>query len=173
MANIDASKGFYPIRHLTGGEIRPNEYILTTGQTIYKGDVMKAVAGGTAEESDANDGVIVLGICAGYVDDSASVGGKKVLIWDDPNIVFGVQTDSGTASAATDVFTTANHVAGSGDSDTKLSGHELDSSQMAAQGGAQLKVLGLIARPDNEWGEHSDVEVIFNEHLYKAAVAGL
>ena len=70
-------------------------------------------------------------------------------------------------------FSTANHVAGAGDASLGLSGHELDSSQAAAAGGAQLKILGLIDRPDNVWGEHAEVEVLINEHAYNAAVAGV
>ncbi len=38
MANIDAPIGFWPVRHLTGGQIRANKYIVTTGATIYQGD---------------------------------------------------------------------------------------------------------------------------------------
>lgn len=174
MANVDNPRGFWPIRQRGGGnDIPMNEYILTTGATVYKGDVLKAVAGGTVEAAAANDGIIVVGIAAEYVSDSASAGGIKVLVWDDPNTIFGVQCDSGTAAAATDVFTMANHVAGSGSTTTYLSGHELDSSQLAAQGGNQFKVLGLINREGNAWGEHAEVEVVFNEHLLNPNTNGI
>lgn len=174
MANRDNPRGFWPHGHLCGGEIRTNPYIVTTGATVYKNDVLKAVAGGTVQTSAANDGAIVVGVAAEYVDDSASAGGKAINVYDDPNIIFGVQADTGTAVAATDVFSMANHVAGSGSTLTHLSGHEIDSSQLAAQGGNQLKVLGKIEAPDNDWGEHVDLRVIFNEHLFRgAAVNGL
>lgn len=172
MANRDHPKGFWPTRHLTGGEIRSTEYILTTGQTIFKGDLLKAVTAGTVEESDANDGIIVVGVAAMYADDSASAGGVKVRVYDDPDIVFGVQMDDvGTDSDAASVFATANHLAGTGNSTTKLSGHELDMSDIGS--GAQLKIVGLIEEENNAWGDHADVEVLINEHLYKAAVAGV
>jgi hypothetical protein len=173
MANVDNPKGFWPIRHLCGGEIRSNEYIVTTGSTVYRGDLLKVVDAGTVEAAAADAGVIVVGVAAEYASDSGSAGGVKVLVYDDPYIVFGVQADTGTAVAATDVFETANHVAGSGSATTLLSGHELDSSEIAGSSGAQLKVIGKIDEPNNAWGEHVNLEVLINEHLYKAAVAGV
>ena len=168
MANVDFARGLTPLYHLTGGEIRTNKYTLTTGQIIYKGDILKVVAGGTVQAA-ANDGVIVVGVAANYVDDSASVGGVEVNVYDDPYIVFSIQADG--SNVAIDVFATANHVAGSGSSTTGLSGHELDSSDIGT--GAQLKVLGKVETPNNAWGTNVDLVVVFNEHLYKAAVAGV
>lgn len=172
MANLDGARGFWPHRHLSGGEVgRPTEYTLTTGATVFQGELVKIVAGGTVEQGAADIGTAAIGVAAHYADDSASAGGVKVLVYDDPNIVFGVQSDSGTATTAADVGATANHVAGTGNTTTKISTDELDASDIGT--GAQLKIIGLIPRPDNAWGEHSDLEVIFNEHHYKAAVAGV
>ncbi len=171
MANKDFARGLWPIGHLCGGEVRTHKYILTTGATAYHGDILKAVNAGTVEPSAADDGGIVVGVAAHYAADAASAGGVVIEVYDDPYIVFGAQADSGTAVAATEVFETANHVAGSGNATTKLSGHELDSSDIAT--GAQLKIIGKLGDVDNAWGEHVDLMVIFNEHLYKAAVAGV
>jgi hypothetical protein len=190
MANVDAPRGFWPIRSLSGGEIRVSDYLIdsNTAGALAKGDVVEVEATGNIELSAADTGTNAIGIFNGcvYTDADGEVHYSDYIpatktsftkmtayVYDDPNIVFGVQCDSGTAPAATDVGTTANHVAGTSDATRKLSGHELDSSQMAAQGGAQFKVLGLVKRPDNAWGEHCDVEVIFNEHHLKAAVAGI
>lgn len=175
MANIDAPIGLWPVRHLTGGEIRANEYIVTTGATIYQGDLLKVVAAGTVEPSAANDGVIVIGVAAEYVSDSASAAGKKIRVYDDPYIVFGVQMDDAgvITSSAADVFATANHLAGSGSATTYLSGHELDESDIGT--GGQLRILGLCNTRDanNAWGDHADVEVQIAEHIFNAAVAGV
>jgi hypothetical protein len=80
-------------------------------------------------------------------------------------IVFGIQCDDGTAVAATDVFATANHVATTGDTTTKLSKHELDSSDLGT--GQQMRVIGLVNTPGNAWGEFCDVEVLIVEHGMK------
>lgn len=172
MANVDKPVGFYPLRHLTGGEIRASEYVLTTGQTVYKGDLLSIVNAGTVQAAAADDGLIVIGVAAEYETDSDSAGGKTLLVYDDPYIIFGVQMDdAGTASTSADRGETANHLAGSGSTLTKLSGHELDMSDIAT--GAQLKIIGLVAAPDNVWGANADVAVLINEHFYKAAVAGV
>jgi len=171
MANVDNVIGFQAYRHLAGGEIRTKEFTLTTGETVYKGDLLKVVAGGTVQAAAADDGIIVIGVASHYADDSASAGGVKVAVWCDPYITFRCQADTGTAPTAADVFNTANHVAGSGSSTTKISGHELDASDIGT--GGQLKILGKIDKPGNDWGEHVELEVVIAEHFFNAAVAGV
>lgn len=170
MANVDNAIGFEPIDHLCGGEIRAHEYTMTASTTVYKGDLLKIVAAGTVEPGAADIGTAAIGVAAEYKV-SAATGTYKILVYDDPYIIFRVQADSGTAVAATAVGATANHVAGSGSATTKMSGHELDSSDIGT--GAQLKILGKVETSDNTWAEHVDLRVIFNEHHYKAAVAGV
>ena len=167
MANVDAPKGGWPIRHLCGGEIRSNSYTVTTGATIYQGAVVELDSAGTVGESEAGDATAAIGFAAEYVDDSGSAGGKKILVYDDYNIVFGLQQQTGGSVAAADVGLCADHVAGAGNATTKLSGHEL--SLTVATDAAQFLILGKVSSTDNDWGEHCDLEVIFNEHRYKGA----
>lgn len=162
MANQDAPKGFRPVRHRSGGEIRTREYIVTTGQTIFRYDLIKLVAAGTVEEADANDGIAVIGVAAQYIDDSASAGGVKILVYDDPDIIFRVQCDSGTVPTAADVGATANHEATNGSAVTKNSAHELDASDIGT--GLQMRIIGIYPEIDNTWLEHVDVEVVLLEH---------
>lgn len=176
MANVDNPRGLWPIRHLCGGEIRTNTYIATSGEVFYVGDVVKAVAAGTVSQAHDTDGVACLGVSAEYIASAAT--GQTIQVYDDPYIVFGIQCDSGTAAAATDVFSTADiessgSTQATGNASSGLSYTELDSSDLAGASQSLLKVIGLVNSPGNAWGEHADVEVIFNEHLYKAAVAGL
>ena len=57
MANKDAAFGFKPTRHLTGGQIRTEEYAIAAnyGSAIYTGQVVEAVAGGGIEAAAAGD----------------------------------------------------------------------------------------------------------------------
>jgi len=167
MANVDNPRGFWVIRHLLGGKIQTTKYILTTGATAYQGDLMVAQNAGTVTPATADDGVSVIGVASEYVTDALSAGGKTILIYDDPFIVFGVQADSGTSPTAAEVFETANHVAGSGSSTTYMSGHELDASDIAT--GLQMRILGKVDTPDNAWGEHVDLEVLLVEHALNQA----
>jgi len=86
------------------------------------------------------------------------------LIWNARDYIFGIQADTdATAPANIQVIgATANHVAGSGNATTQLSGHELDTDDIGT--GLQLRILRLVKRPDNAWGPHADLEVEFNEH---------
>jgi hypothetical protein len=163
MANKDRPNGFTPIRHLTGGEIRCEEYIVTTGQIIYRGDVVKLVDAGTVEECDAADGVLAIGIAAEYVDDSGSAGGKLIRIYNDPHIVFAVQSTDGITTAADHIGETADHLDTNGSSVTLQSAHEINTVGT----NLQFRIIGLVPKVDNAWGEFSEVEVVFNEHQHK------
>lgn len=167
MPNVDIRTGFTPIDHLTGGAFRTREYIVTTGQTIYQGDLVSVTTAGTVSAAAAGAGTIVVGVAAEYVSDAASAGGKKIKVYDDPDIIFAVQTQSGvTTSLADSMFITCDHVTThSGSSTTKQSGHEC--SATAGSGLVQMRIIGLVESPDNAWGEHSKVKVILAEHLYR------
>ena len=167
MANVDDPKGGWPIRHLCGGEIRSTPYILTTGARIYRGDVVELDAAGTVGAAEAGDATAAIGFAAEHKNDADSAGGIKILIYDDPNIVFGIQQQTGGTIAAADVGLSADHVAGSGNTTTLQSGHEL--SLTVDTTAAQFLILGKISESNNDWGEHCDLEVIFNEHRYKGA----
>ena len=171
MANTDYPHGFRPIRHNSGGEIRSREYILTTGATVFQGERLKVVAAGTVEQAAAADSLIVIGIAAEYADDSASAGGVTVAVYDDPDIVFSVQADTGTAVTAAAVFATAQHVPGTGNTGTGMSTDELDASDIGT--GTQLEILGKVDTPGNDWAEHVELEVLAATHKRKAAVAGV
>lgn len=169
MANTDRPNGLSPLRSLSGGEIRMNEYIVTTGQIVYKGDAVKLVAAGTVEELDAADGIIALGVAAETVDDSGSAGGLTIRVYDDKNIVYAIQTTDSITTTAADVGATGDHLATTGDTLTLLSKHELNTLGT----NKQLRIIGLVKQIDNAWGEFSKVEVVFNEHMNEGSVASI
>jgi len=163
MANVDSPRGMYPIRHLSGGEIRTNSYILTTSTAVYIGDLVSAVNTGTVTPSSAAAAQIVVGVSAEYVAAADASAGRTIQVYDDPMIVFGIQSVTGQTPAAADIWTTCDHVAGAGSATTGMSGHEANT----AATDAQLRIIGKVSSPDNAWGEHVDLEVVFNEHLFK------
>ena len=57
MANKDAAFGFKPVRHLTGGQIRTEEYAIAAnhGTSIFSGNVVEAQAAGGIENAAAGD----------------------------------------------------------------------------------------------------------------------
>lgn len=171
MANQDFPRGLWPAGHLTGGQIKTRPYILTTGEIIRRGEVVKAVVGGTVEDSASNDGPIVVGVSADFVDDSGSVGGKIVNVFDDPDIIFGVQGASSVTPAAIDVFAQSNLATCTKSGVTSAS--QVSNTELALDAGGQVSILGKVEEPGNDWGENVDLLVVFNEHIYKYPVAAV
>jgi len=169
MANKDFSSGFEPIDHLTGGQIRSHTYTVTTGQTIYKNDPVMLVGAGTVQVIAATDDVKCIGVAADYVNDSASAGGKTIQVFDDPYIIWAVQSTTGQTPGLTEVGASADMITyAAGSSITYLSIMELAA---ASNQTAMFLVIGKVDSPDNAWGEHCKLKVIFNEHRYKGAGA--
>jgi len=169
MANKDFPRGFEPVDHLTGGHIRSHTYTVTTGQTIYKGDPVMLVGAGTVQVIAATDDVKCTGIAANYVYDGLSVGSKTIQVYDDPNIIFSVQSTTGQTPTLAEVGASADMITyAAGSSTTYLSIMELAAASAQT---AMFLVVGKVDSPDIAWGEHCKLKVIFNEHRYKGAGA--
>lgn len=174
MANSDTPKGFWPIRHKTGGTIRQSEYTIATGYStaLFKGDVVKLVAGGGLEAAAAGDRFV--GVFAGvkYVDAQgaqkyskywpASTAATSIIayVYDDPDLVFGAQSAGSTVAA--DVGNLTDHVAGTGSTNTGQSAHELNGS--SGTGVAGWRVLKKTGEPGNAYGTNVNLEVLPVEH---------
>tara|TARA_R110000803_G_C11853179_1_gene306142 strand:+ start:74 stop:637 length:564 start_codon:yes stop_codon:yes gene_type:complete len=160
MANQDAAFGFRPVRHLSGGELRTNEYKIANnyGTVIYQGQVVKAVAAGGIEAAAAGD--VVLGIFGGcfftdpttskptfsnYYPASTAAADIVAYVYDDPRIVFEAQHD-GTGTAAMN-FSGFDLVGTAGSTTTGRSSSELDTSTSTTAG--QFKQIGISKDPDN------------------------
>jgi len=160
MANKDAAFGFRPVRHLTGGLIRTNEYTIAAnyGTSIFHGQCVKAVAAGGIESCAA--GEVVLGIFGGcfFTDPTtgkptfsthypASTNASDIVayIYDDPRIVFEVQHD-GTGTAAMN-FSGFDLVGTGGSTLSGRSSQELDTSTSTTSG--QFKQIGISKDPNN------------------------
>jgi hypothetical protein len=164
MPNLDAPRGLYPVHNKLGGEMgRTIQLYVKASQTIYNGDLVSVDATGTVVASTADDGVLVAGVAAEYKVGNAS-GTTPIAIYRADEYQFCIQADSGSTPAATDRWATANHIAGSGDATTKMSGHELDSSDIGT--GIQMRIVDKRNVSGNDWGEHVDLIVEINENIW-------
>lgn len=191
MANIDRPNGLRPIRMLDGSpynaQVMSWPVDVSNATAIFKGDLVKLEDDGNVTPSGA--GGAVLGVCVGVVVARdvaetehpgylpASTAGD-ILVELGRNVVFEVQEDSvGGAMVATNVGSNGDIAAGAGSTTTGRSAYELDSSDViakdAAAGTAQLRVLKLSSRQDNEIGTEAKWEVIINEHQFADSGAGL
>jgi len=163
MANKDAAFGFKPARHLSGGEIRTQEYAIAANYatSVFTGTpVIGVTAGGIniAVDSSGSPG-LVLGIFGGcfYTDPTtgkptykahyAQVNASDTVayVYDDPMIIFEAQHD-GTGTAAMN-FGGFDFVGLSGSTVTGISTAELDTSSVTTSG--QFQQLGISKDPDN------------------------
>ena len=177
MANKDAAFGFRPVRHLTGGLIRTNEYKIAAnyGTAIYHGQAVKALAAGGIDVCAA--GEVVLGIFGGcfftdpttskptfsnYYPASTNASDIVAYVYDDPRIVFEVQHD-GTGTAAMN-FSGFDLVGTGGSTLSGRSTQELDTSTSTTSG--QFKQIGISMAPNT-----SDVSAA-NANAYVVANVG-
>ncbi len=183
MANKDAAFGFRPTRHLTGGEIRTEEYAIAAnhGTSIFTGQVVEAVAAGGIEQAAAGD-TQQLGVFGGcfYTDPTsskptysafypASTNASDIVayVYADPHIVFEAQHD-GTGTAAMN-HSGFDFVGTSGSTTSGLSSSEIDTSTSGTSGG--FKQIGISKDPENSdtSAANANAYVVFNtgEHVYK------
>jgi len=184
MANVNAPNGFVPLRHLTGGVIRANEYAIANGYAanLASGDLVTLTTDGTVIRGTA------LGVFYGveYIDnDTGDVKFKKVwsnatavksgtpikaYVYDDPNITYAVQTNGVFATA--NVGELANVTIGTYNSTYGHSTDELDIATLATTA-KTLRILRLIDYPNNAAGADASVEVVINLSLYGTQNAGV
>lgn len=179
MPNSDAPRGFTPIRHRNGAPYNgaANLYFCPASDStaVYIGDAVKsggsADANGVPTAIQAAAGNAIRGVVVGVVPDTdeslpyrAASTARYLLVADDPDLVFEVQEDSvGSTLAADDVGENADIVVAAGSAITGRSGMELDSSDHKTAT-AQLRILRLAQRADNEIGTNAKWEVMINEH---------
>jgi len=186
MANKDAAFGFKPVRHLSGGEVRTNEYKIAAnyGTSIYQGQAVLAVTAGGIEAAAA--GNVILGIFGGcffthpttgkptfsnHYPASTNASDIVAFVYDDPRIVFEVQHD-GTGTEAMN-FGGFDLVNTGGSNLSGRSTQELDTSTVTTSG--QFKQIGISKDPSNSdtGAANANVYVIPNtgEHSYLLTTA--
>lgn len=93
-----------------------------------------------------------------------------ILVADDPNTLFEIQEDSvGGSVPTTGLSANYSAVAGSGSTNTGLSGWMLDSSTVATTT-LQLRLLRLLRGPDNALGNFAKFVVRINQHALWSTV---
>lgn len=176
MANTDRPKGAIPIKRMDGGAcLQANPYTVdsSNGTAIFVGDFVKAEADGNVAPAAA--GNELLGACVGVLGDydnlsrrylPASTSGT-ILVQDDPYTIFEVQEDDGgTALTSAARGALVDHVATAGATSTSISKHELDQDSVGTASGG-LRLLRIVDREDNAYGDNAKWEVVINEHEFR------
>lgn len=185
MANADLPRGLVPKRLRNGapfvGPLR--KYYVAAGDStaLFIGDPVIISGTGDAKGvpavTRAAAGDRITGVVCGIANDEtlpasndmmemgyrpASTAGY-VLVCDDPEVLYEIQEDSdGAALAVTSIGLNADLIAAAGNTYTRRSGYMLDSSS-AATTSAQVRIIELEQRADNEVGSKAKWLVAINE----------
>ena len=151
MPNADIVKGAEPFGRL----LRLSPY--QAESTIYPGDFVKQNANGTVEQAAATNACI--GVAQSY-----ATAGQTVLVWDDPQQLFVLQSDDATVDAQTDIGLGYDIVVAAGNATYKRSGMELDGDSGGAGATKQLKLLRILPAVDNALGANVKCVVQINNH---------
>lgn len=179
MTATSAPFGLRPIRALKGGTIRPRALrggiASAYGTSIYRGDPIKLVTAGVFNLAAAGD--LISGVFAGWLPEdpgnwqkgqywpASTTYTKSPLIWYWPADEFEFAIQANGSVAQTAIGDAADHVAGTGNTNSGLSGAYLAYNGLVGAGNsAGFKVTGLLETPDNAWGDnYTTVRVIINE----------
>lgn len=181
MANANTPFGMKPVRYASGAPYNgaANVYYVpaSDGTALFFNDPVIIAGTGDANgvpavtRATAGSAGRITGSVVGFVPSAtlnpygyrpASTAGY-VLVADDPNILFEIQEDAvGGALAVTDIGLNADLASGSGDTNTKQSGFQLDTSTKNTTATLQLRIEGFQQRADNEVGANAKVLVRIN-----------
>lgn len=187
MPNQNAAFGLKPVRHSTGGEICSNDYPIAASYTtaIYKGDLVEMAADGSITVCAAAN-ADNLGVFAGceyddaagnhkfsaYWPGTASCTNIKAHVYDDPNIIFAIQSDS-TGWAAADVGSLCDiSTYAAGSTKTGVSAVTANSTTTGTTN-LTLRLLRLVNDSVNAAGAYSVGEVLIIEHVMRPNVAAV
>lgn len=187
MANTSRVNGLRPIKYLNGAAYNGqfNLYFIPSGNgtATFVGDLVKldttgdtVAAGGTARGIrsvvQAAAGNAAVGVVVGFVVDPANLNtpqyraastGRYVMVADDPNLLFEIQSNGTTAVA--DVGLNADVVVAAGSTTTGTSGMQLDASTQLGTATLVLKIMEITQRVDNDPASASDKVVVkINNH---------
>ena len=193
MANQDASFGMKPVRMMggspySGGQSR-YRIAANYGTSIFQGDMVMQVTGGTVEIHADGGTVPIVGVFNGctYTDPTsgeqvfsnyypASTNASDIiaLIVDDPNVVFEIQADDTFPVA--DLFGNFDIVyTNSGSTLSGISGAELDGTTGATTAGLPIKAIDISEDPENSdvASANTNVLVVIQNHICGQKGAGL
>ena len=198
MPNVNAPRGLSPIQNADGSNWNQQAnlyYIPSTDTDQYNiGDAVKSAAGadanGVPQIAKAAAGNTLRGVVVGFrVTTPDTLSGTSLpletlnvpatktkdyyaLVVDDPGVIFEIQDDGAVALTATAANKNANIVVANPtfgpNSATTLNSSTVNTTQAFV-----LKIIGLVQRPDNAFGQYAKWRVKINQHELSGNTAGV
>lgn len=191
MANVSRINGFRPTRKPDGTYPAMRWYNVPASDAtaLYVGDVVKlagdadAATGGKPTVTRAAAGDAVVGVIVGVAVNRSNINidgqvrtasvSMDVLVCDDVNAVFDVETSNGTLTTA-DVGLNINHAVGTPSTTTARSGATVDAGTKATTATLTFKLLQFSERIDNDdTAASSRVLVKINNHQFGSGTGTL
>jgi hypothetical protein len=184
MPNVNAPRGLIPLRHNGGGLVRTNRYEIASGlaANIFRGDPVKPT-GTNNRITVAAAGDRLQGVAHGFEWTDVNGAPRFEKFWptgttvktgtlayahvyDDPNIVYEIQTNGTGAVADTGACADVT-MATAGSTITGQSGAQIDQTTVGAI--AQLKLIKPVLRDatENAFGANVKWEVMIAEHYMR------
>jgi hypothetical protein len=193
MANKDAAFGMKPVRMIggapyTGGQSR-YRIAANYGTSIFQGDMVAQVTGGTVEVHADGGTVPIVGVFNGckytdptsgeqvfsnYYPASTNASDLIAFIIDDPDVVYEVQADDTFPVA--DLFGNFDIVyTSAGSTQTGISGAELDVTTGATNTNLPIKAIDISQDPNNSdtGAANTNVLVVIQNSIFGVKGAGL
>tara|TARA_R110000824_G_scaffold12309_3_gene54133 strand:+ start:148 stop:732 length:585 start_codon:yes stop_codon:yes gene_type:complete len=193
MANKDAAFGMKPVRMIggapyTGGQSR-YRIAANYGTSIFQGDMVAQVTGGTVEVHADGGTVPVVGVFNGcmytdptsgeqvfsnYYPASTNASDLIAFIIDDENVVYEIQADDTFPVA--DLFGNFDIVyTSAGSTSTGISGAELDVTTGATNTNLPIKAIDISEDPNNSdtGAANTNVLVVIQNSIFGVKSAGL
>ena len=193
MANKDAAFGLRPVKMIggapwTGGQSR-YRIAANYGTSIFQGDMVAQVTGGTVEVHADGGTVPIVGVFNGvrYTDPttkketfsnfypaSTNASDIEAFIIDDPNVIYEIQGNA--AFPIADLFGNFDIVyTSAGSTVTGISGSELDVATGATTAGLPLKAIDISQDPENSdvSSDATNVQVVIQNSIFGQKGAGL
>lgn len=192
MPNSVAPRGFVPLRYLDGSNWNgaTNTYCIPSTDTnpVAVGDAVKSAAGGDAAgvpyvtRASGTDTVrgVVIAVLPTAPNNPSLVGTALdltmqgvpasksrdyyVLVLDDPNVLFELQDDGVNALTSAACNKNASFTVTAPTSPQQNSASVLNSASVATTQSLNLKLMGLVQAPGNDYGTRARWVVRFNQH---------
>ena len=184
MANTDTPSGAIVSGRLGGGtevSYRKLDVDASNAVALFHGAMAIMSTDGNADgiEAASDD---FMGIITGIFNASgvpvktlaASTAGS-IIVCDDPQAIYSIQFENGgTAPTKAAICDCADFIwTHPGNANTGRSGMELSETLAGDGNSAQMRILELVATPNNEWGHNAQVLVTPNEHALKAPTVAI
>jgi hypothetical protein len=202
MANMIGSRGFVPSRYRNGspymGAVNLYHIPSTDNNQYNPGDAVKSAANGDANGipdvakitngTDTVRGVIV-GVLTATPNSPSLVGinldltvqnipatkqrDYYVLVVDDQDVLYELQDDGLSALTATACNKNASFTVTNPTSPQQNSASTLTTASVATTASLNLKIMGLVQKPNNAYGVNANWLVMFNQHEFMGNTAGV